>query len=476
MTTIIPFLLLYIQVLENTLTLLFILLMRFAPVKPSEQPINKPYNRFQVDPMPIIKVTKVQDYRELLKNHLQQTGKVLTPVKRRKTSSVPEGLICPYCQAPHQYIYDNNGSRGQFQCKVCGSCFAKKRRHPKSISFFCPFCGHTLERKKERKQFNIHKCTNDRCSFYLDNLATLSKKEYQLYQQEPFRFKLRYIYREFTIDFKPLQKTVHMPDVKHLSRIYASPHTLGLILTYNVNFGMSTRNTAALMKEVHGLKISHATVHNYANAASILVKPFVDNFDYKPTSSLCGDETYIKVKGRWHYVYFVMDAIKKNILAYPVSAKRDTLAAISALDSALSKFKEIPDDLNLVFDGNPTYLLAQHFFAQNDIHFDMKQVIGLKNEDQVSFEYRHLKQIIERLNRTFKHNYRPTNGFGSEKGSVAFVTLFVAYFNFLRPHSSLEKQVPALIPELDILPNMPAKWQKLLELSQEYILKHQAAS
>jgi len=475
LTTIIPFLLLYIQVLENMVTLLFALLIRFSPVRPHSDQLYKPYNKFQVDPMPVIKTIEIQDYRELLDAHVQKTGKILKPIQRRKPSTVPKNLICPHCQAPHQYIYDNNGGQGQFQCKVCGSCFGKKEKKLKSISFFCPFCGHTLERIKERKQFNIHKCTNDRCSFYLDNLSALSKEEYQLYLEEPFRLKLRYIYREFIVDFKPLQKTVHMPKVQDLSRIHASSHTMGLILTYNVNFGLSTRMTAALMKEVHGLKISHGTVSNYANAAAVLVKPFVDTFDYKPTNNLCGDETYIKVKGKSHYVYFVMDAVKKNILAYPVSATRDTFAAIRALDDSLSKFKEIPDDLNLVFDGNPAYLLAQHFFAQHDIHFDMNQVIGLKNEDPVSTEYRWLKQIIERLNRTFKHNYRPTNGFGSETGSVSFVTLFVAYFNFLRPHSSLEKRVPALVPELDRLPNMPAKWQKLLELSQECILKHQTA-
>lgn len=476
MTTIIPVLLLKIQVLENMVTLLIVLLMRFSPVRPTEQPLNKPYNKFRVDPMPVIEVREVQDYRKLLQEHLQRTGKILKPINRRKKSGVPKTLICPYCHAPHQYIYDNNGSQGQFQCKVCKSCFAWTRKYPKSITFRCPFCGRALDHKKERTDFNIHKCPNDTCSFYLDNLAALSKQEYAEYQVHPYRFKLRYIYREFTTDFKPLLRTPEIPNVKDLSRIQASPHTVGLILTYNVNFGLSTRMTAALMKEVHGVKISHTTVRNYANAASILVKPFVDTFDYEPTNQLCGDETYIKVSGKWNYLYFIIDAIKKNILAYRVSAKRDTYASIRALDDALSKFEEIPEDLTVVFDGNPTYLLAQHFFAGHDVHFDMKQVIGLKNLDPVSTEYRSLKQIIERLNRTFKHNYRPTTGFGSDTGPVSFVTLFTAYFNFLRPHSSLEQRVPSLVPELARLPHMPAKWQKLLELSQDCILKHQTAS
>ncbi|MBG9546296.1 transposase, partial [Cytobacillus firmus] len=95
--------------------------------------------------------------------------------------------------------------------------------------------------------------------------------------------------------------------------------------------------------------------------------------------------------------------------------------------------------------------------------------IGLTNEDPVSAEYRPLKQIIERLNRTFKGNYRQTYGFGSEQGSVSYVTLFVAYFNFLRPHSALEGKVPVLQPELLQLPNMPARWTKLIGLAQDWI-------
>ncbi|CZR01489.1 Hypothetical protein TFLO_2646, partial [Trichococcus flocculiformis] len=51
-----------------------------------------------------------------------------------------------------------------------------------------------------------------------------------------------------------------------------------------------------------------------------------------------------------------------------------------------------------------------------------------------------------------------------------FVTLFCVYFNFLRPHSALEKKVPVLIPELDKLPNMPAKWTKLISLSQDWLM------
>src|SRR5690625_6797524 len=101
------------------------------------------------------------------------------------------------------------------------------------------------------------------------------------------------------------------------------------------------------------------------------------------------------------------------------------------MGDVITKLKEIPKDLTLVVDGNPIYILAQHYFAKQGIDFDVHRVIGLTNDDPVSEEYRPLKQIIERLNRTFKGNYRATTGFGSEEGSISHVNLFTSYFNFL---------------------------------------------
>ena len=106
--------------------------------------------------------------------------------------------------------------------------------------------------------------------------------------------------------------------------------------------------------------------------------------------------------------------------------------------------------------------------------FNVIQVIGLTNDDPVSTEYRWVKQIIERLNRTFKFSYRVTNGFGSEEGSNTHLALFVAYYNFLRPHIYAYWGPLNSIPELEKTPTMPGKWQKLIELSQHLILEKQA--
>ncbi|MEW6621779.1 MAG: DDE-type integrase/transposase/recombinase [Bacillota bacterium] len=389
---------------------------------------------------------------------------------------MPADIICHRCGAPHTYLYDNTGGRGQLWCKVCGLKFNKDKSDFKIGSLLCPYCGCILVKKKQRKNFNIHKCINKRCSFYLNSLKSLSPEDLAEYKKDKYKFKLHYIYREFTINFFEVDLNSMPKGSANLKFRNFSPHVLGLCMTYLVNLGLSTRATARAIWEIHGVRISHVTVSKYAKSAAALVQPFVDSYNYKPTTYLAADETYIKVKGIKHYVWFIMDALKKSILGYRVSASRDVGPCILAMRMAFAKFKEFPGKaLRFASDGYSAYKLAQQQFMLNDMDFDLIQVIGLTNDDPVSSEYRWLKQIIERLNRTFKFSYQVTNGYGSGEGSNTHVALFVAYYNFLRPHSYSYWQPLNSIPELDGIDSMPAKWQKLIELSQQLILSKQLA-
>jgi len=471
MQQIITNLLILIKWQSQVINVLCILLFGKGFTPKPEKCTDKKYLKLSVDPMPIFgepPIRQLWQYTVLLENYRHKHGKELRPVKRRGGISVPAEAVCPYCGAPHDYVYDNNGGRGEYWCKVCNSKFSI-RKHSKDDVPYCPFCHSKLALIKKRKSFDIFRCPILDCPFRKKKLSAMSKEQKALYKNYPHLFKLRFIYRKFHFEFTPLSKdNPYLPKVD-LPNITASPHVLGLILTYHINYGLPLRKTSALMFDVHGVKVSHQSVANYCNAVAPRVKPFIDNFKYDLSDSICGDETYIKVNGKWHYIFFFFDAVKKIILSYRVQKYRDYQSAILAINDVLVKFKSIPDKLNLITDGNPIYLLAQHWFAQYGINFDVSQVIGLSNDDPVSAEFRPLKQIIERLNRTFKGNYKPTTGFGSDSGAIANVSLFVAYFNFLRPHSKLEDKVPVLIPELHELPNMPAKWLKLISLSEDFI-------
>ena len=478
MYTIIPLLLAHIQELNKQILFLFKFIVKNIPLnleKSKDDSLFSPkYNKLKVDKLPIIHVSKKKDYKQLLEQYIKEHGKPLKPIKSRGKNPVPNDVHCPCCNAPHIYIYDNTGGRGQFSCKICSTNFSRHNWIDNPIELHCPHCGHALSLEKKRKLFNIHKCRNNNCSYYQNSLKTLSKDDIEEYKNNPEKFKLHYIYREFKIDFFKVDLYSLPKNASTLQFRKFSPHIMGLALTYLINCGMSTRATARVLREVHGVKISHTQIANYATTAAYCVKPFVDSYDYKPTNYLTADETYTKVKGSRRYVWFIMDAIKKSILGYRSSSSRDTTPCILAMRMAFDKFKKFPGKaLKFVADGYTAYKLAQQQFALHGMHFDVTQVIGLTNEDDVSTEYRWLKQIIERLNRTFKSSYKITNGYGSDDGASTHLVLFVAYYNFLRPHSYTYWKPLNEVPELEKSELMPAKWQLLIELSQQLILEKQ---
>ena len=474
METIIHLLLAHIQVLNNQIYYLLFFIAKNIPLKSKDNSLFSPkYNKLTIDKLPVIKTIEKKDYKLILKTYLEENGKPLKPVNSRGNHPVPDDVVCPYCDAPHEYLYDNAGGRGQISCKLCKSNFSRVKDFA-ATPLACPYCGHNLVQKKERKIFNVHKCVNNNCSFYQNSLKNLSPQSREEYKQYPHRFKLRYIYREFVINFFKMDLLSLPKNAVNLAFRKFTPHIMGLVLTYRINCGLSNRVTARALKEIHGIDISFTQVNNYTNTVAAIVKPFVDLFDYKPSPYLAGDETYGKIKGVRHFTWLVMDAIKKSILGYRISFTRDTGSCILALRMAFAKFKVFPGKaLKFIADGYSAYPLACQQFKLNKMDFDVTQVIGLTNDDPVSTEYRWVKQIIERLNRTFKFAYKPTNGYCSEEGANAHLVLFVAYYNFLRPHPYTYWKPLNNVPELENIPNMPAKWQMLVKLSQQLILTNQ---
>lgn len=474
MDSIITYLLLYNQYLVKTIYNLVVFISKNIPLNQwfFDDSNSPEYQKYKVDKLPkIIRFEKV-DYKFLLAYYKNKYNKVLKPVQRRNGKSIPSKIVCPKCGAPHHYIYDNNGDRGQFKCRICDKIFNESNYATKPIVLVCPYCGHTLTQKKDRKHFRIHKCTNSKCSYYLDGLKRLPS---DVKPSEKYKYKLHYIYREFTVDF--FKMNLHELSKRAINFNFKkfTPHIMGLCLTYHVNLKLSTRQTAHALAEVHGIKISHTMVANYALTAATVIKPFVDTFEYKPSNILSADETYIKVKGIRHYVWIVMDACKKSILGYQVSDTRAVGPCILAMRMAFDKFQIFPGKmLKFIADGYSAYPLAkQQFELEENKIFDLTQVIGLTNDDAVSKEYRWVKQVVERLNRTFKSSYRVTCGYGSEDGALYGVSLWVAYYNFLRPHPYNYWRPLNEIDQLKQGDNMPAKWQILIRLGQQTVLHMQ---
>jgi transposase-like protein/DNA-directed RNA polymerase subunit RPC12/RpoP len=477
MSSIITYLLLYIQYLQKQIFELTLFISKYIPLKQwAFDDSNSPaYQKFKIDKLPVIVKFEKLDYQFLLAYYKYKYNKVTRPVNRRNGKSIPEDTVCPRCNATHHYLYDNNGGNGQYQCKICGQTFITGEQVERAITLKCPHCNHVLVPKKNRKHFRVHKCVNKKCSYYLSNLKKLPK---DLSSKDKHKYKLHYIYREFIIDFFKMDLHALPKWATNFKYKRNSAHIMGLCLTYHVNLGLSTRKTAQAMKDIHNISISHTMVANYAKTVAIIIKPFVDTYDYKPSNELTADETYIKVKGLKGYVWLIMDALSRSILGYQVSDNRGVGPCILAMRMAFEKYKTFPGkSLRFVADGYSAYPLAcQQFAIKEDKFFDITQVIGLTNKDAVSKKFRFYKQIIERVNRTFKASYRVTCGYGNDDGAAYGVSLWVAYYNFLRPHKINGWKHP--LNEVDLLSkaeNMPGKWQLLIYLGQQTILSMQTS-
>jgi transposase-like protein len=243
-------------------------------------------------------------------------------------------------------------------------------------------------------------------------------------------------------------------------------NTLCLALTFHISLGISARKTAYILQNVFQLPASYQTVLNYTKYAATYCHRFNMKFKGPVDSTQTGDETYIKISGEYAYTHFFITPTRRIISAYHIDDTRDTLPATVAMNEAL---RTAPDDqdLTLITDGNPSYASGIHYLNESREKYKIvhKKVIGLQNLDSESTEFRPFKQLIERLNRTYKFHTQAAAGFASKAGAIALTTLFVTYYNFFRPHASLGYESPIPREDLIAIPTLQGKWAQVLNVA-----------
>lgn len=324
-----------------------------------ERPTYQRFNQFKADDRLLLLAANIDtqqlDYRQLRQDYFHQHQKPLKPVKRQKPFKYPD-ITCPHCNAPNEYLYSNGGGQNDLLlCKICAHQFRADRSFKKDLVLRCPYCQDKLEQVKQRVRFKVWRCPNLQCHYRQREVARLTPKELEQYKTSPSQFKVRYHYREYNFNVKGLAQKSTIQSVISLDRIQASPQVLGTIMTYYVNYSLSAAKTAAIMYDLHGVKISKQTILNYAQAIATNVRPFLKNYPYQLSSNFVGDETYLRVKGKWHYLFYFYDVDKEIILADYVTPRRTTESACIAIYQVLQKFPKVPTDLHFTVDDNPIY-------------------------------------------------------------------------------------------------------------------------
>jgi len=441
------------------------------------------YRKYEVDPeSPLTecpapkRLRPSADYKLLLKAYHQEHGKPLAPVRRRKNSTaVPSSVRCVTCNAPSKYIYHNDGKkRSQLRCKICGDLFKAGQHHrPSKAQYWCPCCNSALYHWKQSEILTIYKCPNDQCPRYLSTKAKLNAKERELQKSKSSQFKLRYQYREYHFDPQYLVPAApRSSDLGRIDRIHSSLDTLGLVITLAVSYGLSSRMSAHMLRNVFGISLSHVTVLNYLAQAAVLCHSFNGLYKGPLDSRVAGDETYIRVADQWDYTWFTIGTTSRAIHAYHLSDARQTRDALITLSETIRTAPK-GTTTEFVADGNPAYDSAIHAINHpalregSTLPLQRRTVIGLTNQDSESTEYRAFKQIVERLNRTYKFHTRARSGFKDFNGAVSLTVLFVTHYNFLREHCALGYKTPVSIPDLKGIRTLQGRWTKILHMATD---------
>lgn len=173
-----------------------------------------------------------------------------------------------------------------------------------------------------------------------------------------------------------------------------------LCVRWYLRYALSYRDLEEMMED-RGLSVDHTTVYRW-------VQHYAPELDKRCRPHLKGtndsyrvDETYVKVKGQWKYLYRAVDS-EGNTLDFLLSAKRDAKAAKRFFAKVLkASHTTTPRVINV--DENAAYPSAFGDLTQE----------GHLNAACTLRKNKYLNNIIEQDHRFIKRLIRPGLGFAS---------------------------------------------------------------
>jgi transposase-like protein len=129
------------------------------------------------------------------------------------------------------------------------------------------------------------------------------------------------------------------------------PEVIVLAVRWYLRFGLSYRDVEELLAE-RGVQVDHTTVYRWVQRFTALLAEAARPCRHAVGDRWRVDETYVKVAGRWRYVYRAIDQFGQVIDVF-VSPRRGTMAARRFFERAIGTTKVAPSEV--VTDRAPTY-------------------------------------------------------------------------------------------------------------------------
>ena len=129
------------------------------------------------------------------------------------------------------------------------------------------------------------------------------------------------------------------------------PDVIVLAVRWYLRFALSYRDVEELLAE-RGIEVDHVTVYRWVQRFTPLLAEAARPCRHAVGDRWQVDETYVKVAGRWRYVYRAIDQFGQVIDVF-VSTRRDAAAARRFFIRAIGTTKVTP--IEVVTDRAPAY-------------------------------------------------------------------------------------------------------------------------
>ncbi len=218
--------------------------------------------------------------------------------------------------------------------------------------------------------------------------------------------------------------------------------TLALDLYYK---GLSLRKVCDHLKNFYGLRVSHPTVLNWIRKYVEIIKLYTDRMKITPDKWNV-DETAIPMRKGSAWAWDIIDRKSRFLIALKLTSFRRTNFDRNIFTESKRFVKGQPEAI--VSDGyagmiNKAFPKSQHIGA-----------IGLTDAKKIQF--------IKSHHSLLKDRYKTMRGFKGIRTGQTILDGWKIYYNFVRPHSSLDEQSPAQVAGIHI-PNINNRWLWLIE-------------
>ena len=189
-------------------------------------------------------------------------------------------------------------------------------------------------------------------------------------------------------------KTLNPAIARVLKRLHYPLDVILMCVRWYVAYPLSLRHLEEMMAE-RGISVDHSTVHRWA----IKLLPVLENA-FRRRKRPVGkswrmDETYIRVKGEWRYLYRAVDK-DGNTIDFLLRAHRDKTAARRYFEKSIAR-NGVPETVTI--DKS-----SAHLAALEAINADRETPIKIRQS-------KYLNNLVEQDHRAIKRRTRPMLGF-----------------------------------------------------------------